>query len=581
MTAAPRFCGPGLLLILLAALGCSALSPAPASEEPAHAFVVRQYLERGRAAWASGNEPNARFLIGKAVELDPANEDALALWLSHWPLDSLPPPALVARAAVADSSASAIAGRREPPDSVGGEAVAAAPGADGDIGVRRPPPEVAPSQGAAPSPPAAPEGPQPSAGAEALPPAPGPYASDAAPAREGSEATVLGVPGPPPPPPDPETLARAAALRASFESARSRGDRTALKETGDVLMQAQPGYLPDVYRVLSTWVATRLDPPAAEARVRDLLGSLEFGDPAFLVGKPPDLVATVYLRAYRGRFLDLLGWSAFLRGDMGQAEAALRSAETEINLRGRGDVSHLRHLAAFYERKGNLAEAESYAIAAAARDTSGSGEVQAAVARLWTQRHRGNRAGLDTRLAEEAARVRLEERGAAISGRLYAPLPVFKARRSDGTTLTERSVRGRVTVLVLWEPGCAECRRLLGDLAATPLAFAAPERGGKPRAAVEMVAVDLASPPAEAAGGASGSALPSGIVGATPENPAGLGRSLAAGELPLTLVVEPAGFIQYRHTGYPAELEARQRWLERLRWQVGSLVSLRAEAPAR
>jgi len=71
--------------------GCTALGPPPAPEKPTQSFVARQYMTRGRAAWASGNVPNARFLIGKSVELDPANEDALALWLSHWPLDSLPP----------------------------------------------------------------------------------------------------------------------------------------------------------------------------------------------------------------------------------------------------------------------------------------------------------------------------------------------------------------------------------------------------------------------------------------------------------------------------------------------------------
>jgi hypothetical protein len=399
------------------------------------------------------------------------------------------------------------------------------------------------------------------------------------PGGDSATARVVGTPGPPPPPPDPQTLARAAELRRTFESARSRGDRTAITDSGAALLQLQPGYLPDVYRVLSTWVSLRLDPSGSEARVKDVLGGLEFGDPAFLVGKPPDVPSSAYLRAYRGRFLDVLGWSAFLRGDMGQAEAALRSAETEINLRGRGDVSHLRHLAAFYERRGKMVEAESYAIAAAARDTSGSGEVQAAAARLWTQRHRGNRAGLDSRLAEEAARVRLEERGAAIAGRLYAPLPVFTARRSDGVTLTEQSVRGRVTVLVLWEPGCAECRRLLGDLAATSLAPPASERTAKPRAEVEVVALDLTDPPVRGAGAAG--SLPSGIVGATPEKGAALARALGVEALPVTLLVEPAGFIQYRNTGYPAELEARQRWLERLRWQIGSLVSLRAETGTR
>jgi hypothetical protein len=309
-----------------------------------------------------------------------------------------------------------------------------------------------------------------------------------------------------------------------------------------------------------------------------LLGSLEFGDSDFLIGKPPDVPDAAYLRAYRGRFLDLLGWSAFLRGDMAQAEAALRSAETEINLRGRGDVSHLRRLATFYERKGNLVRAESYAIAAAARDTSGWGEVQAAAARLWAQRHRGSRAGLEARLAEEATRVRHEEQSAAIAGRLYAPLPALKARRADGVSFTDLSMRGRVTVLVLWTPGCADCRRLLGDLGATTLAAATTGSGARRPAPVEVVALDLSGPSmGDGTSGRGASTLPQGVIGAMPESHAALARALRADDLPVTLIIEPAGFIQYRHTGYPAEPEARQRWLEVLRWQIQSLVSLREE----
>ncbi len=530
MTAAGRLCGPSLLLALAMA-GCSVLTPKPASQEPASAFLARQYLERGRAAWVAGNEANARFLIGKSVELDPTNEDAVALWQSHWPLDSLPPAAAAARAA-ADSAA--LAGRS----------------ADADRGKA----EAAGEQIAAPEATA-----EPAPAQDELPPAP---------AREDPAR-------PPPPPPDPATLARAAELRSRFEAARSGGDRGAMLESGEALMRLQPHYLPDLYRVLSAWVSARIDPAATEARVRDLLASLEYGDPAFLVGKPLVVLEAVYLRGYRGRFLDLLGWSAFQRGDMAQAEAALRSAETEINLRGRGDVMNLRHLAVFYEHKGDLARAERYAIAAAARDTTGAGEVQAAAARLWTQRRRGNRAGLDSRLAEEAARVRLEERGAAIAGRLYAPVPVFSARRTDGGALTPQSLRGRVTVLVLWDRTCADCRQLLSDLAAAPLAPAPPGTPGAERAPVEVVALDLGK------SGGSAAALPQGVVGARPEDPAPLARALAAETLPVTLVVEPAGFIQYRHTGYPADLAARRDWLERLRWQVQSLVSLRAEAPAR
>jgi hypothetical protein len=554
------------LLLALALAGCSALTPKPAPQEPPSAFLARQYLDRGRAAWNAGNAENARFLIGKSVELDPTNEDAVAQWQSHWPLDSLPPAAAAARAA-ADSAALATGA------------------ADADHGKA----EVADAKIAEPE-----TGAEVAAAPDELPLAqarqdsargatPGEELAGAAPGDVPAEAGGVGgdlpVPAPsaepPPPPPDPATLARAAEIRSRFEAARSAGERGAMQESGEALIRLQPHYLPDLYRVLSAWISARIDPAATEARVRELLASLEYGDPAFLVGKPLVVLDAVYLRGYRGRFLDLLGWSAFQRGDLAQAEAALRSAETEINLRGRGDVTNLRHLAAFYEHKGDLARAERYAVAAAARDTTGAGEVQAAAARLWTQRRRGNRTGLDSRLAEEAARVRLEERGAAIAGRLYAPVPVFSARRSDGGAHTPQSLRGRVTVLVLWDRTCADCHQLLSDLAAAPLAPAPPGKPGAERAPVEVVALDLGE------SGGSAAALPQGLVGARPDDPAPLARALGAETLPVTLVVEPAGFIQYRHTGYPADLAARRDWLERVRWQVQSLVSLRPDVPAR
>ena len=64
MRTAPRFRGTGLLLGLVGLAGCSVLTPPPAAREPANVAIARRYLESGRAALASGNEPNARFLIG-------------------------------------------------------------------------------------------------------------------------------------------------------------------------------------------------------------------------------------------------------------------------------------------------------------------------------------------------------------------------------------------------------------------------------------------------------------------------------------------------------------------------------------
>jgi hypothetical protein len=71
--------------------------------------------------------------------------------------------------------------------------------------------------------------------------------------------------------------------------------------------------------------------------------------------------------------------------------------------------------------------------------------------------------------------------------------------------------------------------------------------------------------------------VPAGIAGGTPERARALANALHADRLPLVLVVEPAGFVQYRREGYPSDSAGRHRELERLRWQVESLVSLRPE----
>ena len=539
MRVVPRLRGTGLLLLgALAASGCSALR---SERQPVgSSFLGRQYYERGRIAWAAGNEENARFLIGRAVELDPRSE-ALAFWQARWPVDSLPPAALAAvlgngEAAAAGAEAEAEP-RAEPGERERQAETGEPPGADESPALADAPsdePETAlgPSREPAPEPEAPRE------------PAPEPEA-----ARE-------------PPTVPPEEVAE---LRTAFERARSSGDRQGILRGGEALLAAQPYHLPTVYRVLSVWVEDRLDPGRAESQLRDVLASLEFGDPAYLAGQPDDVSDRTYLRAYRGRFLDLLGWSAFQRGDMAQAEAALLSAEREINLRGAGDVSNLRHLAGFYERRGDLAQALSYAIAAAARDESGSGEVRALASRLWSRRQ-GGTAGLDARLAQERERARREERAAAIAGRLYAPIPIFDARQVGGGVVTDESLRGAVTLLVLWTPDCEACVRLLRDLAAEGLAG-----GAAARAPVEIVALAMGGDVSRAGAALQGAP---GLEVAVVEQPGPLARALDAERLPVTLVIEPAGFIQYRHTGYPDETTARERWLQRLRWQVESLAGL-------
>jgi hypothetical protein len=93
---------------------------------------------------------------------------------------------------------------------------------------------------------------------------------------------------------------------------------------------------------------------------------------------------------------------------------------------------------------------------------------------------------------------------------------------------------------------------------------------------VEVVALRV-DWPGRAAGGA-GAADPRGLPGivyAEGGDTAPFARALGAQRLPVTLVIEPEGFVQYRHGGYPADAAGKERWLERLGWQVESLAGLR------
>ncbi|HEY7530170.1 MAG TPA: hypothetical protein VIC56_05795, partial [Gemmatimonadota bacterium] len=137
MSAVPRRCGtasPAILLLLAAA--CSTLQtgfPAESGAPARESFLARQYVQRGRAAWAMGNQENARFLLGRAVELDPLSPETVAAWSAYWPLDSLPSGAAAARtaalAARATPGAAAAAGDGAvtPDPSAGGAVAAPAP----------------------------------------------------------------------------------------------------------------------------------------------------------------------------------------------------------------------------------------------------------------------------------------------------------------------------------------------------------------------------------------------------------------------------------------------------------------------
>jgi hypothetical protein len=95
---------------------------------------------------------------------------------------------------------------------------------------------------------------------------------------------------------------------------------------------------------------------ALETEIRDWLARLEFGDPELL---PEGSDPRTYLRPWRGRLLDALGWLAYRARDWRQAEAALVSAEEQIHNRGstEGYALHFWHLGKLHAARGRWRQA--------------------------------------------------------------------------------------------------------------------------------------------------------------------------------------------------------------------------------
>lgn len=274
--------------------------------------------------------------------------------------------------------------------------------------------------------------------------------------------------------------------------------------------------------------------PSLEGEIRDWLGRLEFEDEALL---PPGEDPEWYYRIYRGQFLDALGWSAFRRGDMRQAEAALTTAAAEINSRGTttGYARHFKHLGDFYAHRGQWDLAIDAYIDA---ETRGLGSAATPALESAYRRRYGSLRGLDSRRSRVRARIEDERLQKVVAGSIFQELPDFTYPRRTGPALQSGSLVGNPLVVAIWDETCAGCDDYADALA--ELGDALRARDGA------LVGIWLGAEPAEA-----GPPQRYKILVST--NPAETRRRFKVDELPLLMVVDARGWIRYRHSGSAAE----------------------------
>ncbi len=278
-------------------------------------------------------------------------------------------------------------------------------------------------------------------------------------------------------------------------------------------------------------------PPSAlvelERDIRDWLGRLEYEDASLLpVGEPEP---RRWFRYRRGLLLDALGRSAFRRGDLRQAEAALTSAVDEIHSRGAtaGYAVHFHHLGEVLEARGRRAAAVDAYLDAEVR---GMGEAATPSLERAYRRLHGSLRGLDQLRERERERIEDERRQALLEGAGQEPLPAFRWPRRTGAPMESAGLIGRSAVLAVWGDACAHCGGWPSAL--EPLAEALRSRG------VPLIGVWVGAAPA------AGPPLAFPLL--VPPDAAEARRALGQEVLPALLVVDAAGRIRYRHAGAEA-----------------------------
>ena len=270
--------------------------------------------------------------------------------------------------------------------------------------------------------------------------------------------------------------------------------------------------------------------PPLEMRIREWLGRLEFEDPALL---PEGETPRRYFRLYRGRLLDALGWAAFRRQDLKQAEAALVSAVAEINSRGTtsGYADHFLHLGRVYAGRGRWDEAIDVFLDAEVR---GMGERATPPLETIYRRRHGSLRGLDDLRASERARIEDERQQLLVARPLRERLPDFGYPRRTGPPLVTGTLIGRPLVLALWDTACDGCSGYASRLG--ELATAMRRRGGA------LVGVWIGADPAAAG-------PPQSFAIVVPPDRDRARSDFGVGATPQILVVDESGRIRYRWVG--------------------------------
>jgi peroxiredoxin len=302
------------------------------------------------------------------------------------------------------------------------------------------------------------------------------------------------------------------------------------------VVPAEPVRLPPDLDSLSNVFAAAADSlppselPALETRIQRWLARLEFEDPALL---PEGETPGRYFRAYRGRLLDTLGWAAFRRQDMRQAEAALVSAVAEINSRGTttGYAEHFLHLGRVYAARRLWNDAIDAFLDAEVR---GVGERATLPLETVYRRRHGSLRGLDDLRSAERARIEDERQQLLVARPLRDPLPDFAYPRRTGPPLATGALIGRPLVLVLWDAACDGCPGYASHLG--ELATAMRRRGGA------LVGVWLGGDPAAAG-------PPQSFMIVVPPDRDRSRSDFGADVTPQVLVVDESGRIRYRWAG--------------------------------
>ena len=132
---------------------------------------------------------------------------------------------------------------------------------------------------------------------------------------------------------------------------------------------------------------------------------------------------------------------------------------------------------------------------------------------------------------------------------------------SEGRTITERSLMGKITVLNFWAHWCGPCRRSLPHINAVAQHYA-----GDPSVAVVAVAIDWSdgSEPIETfLREGDMSSVPVGKPASSPDQPVIL-EAFGGTGIPFFVIIDKTGTIRYEHRGFLAVEDIKATIIEKI-----------------